>query len=161
MRAGSSSSLLSARAGLPKLQARFFLVRRCPSGIPSARAFCLRAPGVRLSALEMVFTRVLSFECCFNSLTSARVQSRRTTRFLLAMVLAISFSSFYSQALIAHFFGLRRVLQSGCKTVSTQKRPETNQRSTSLNDFLCSSLAYDLLDRLGLPTLCSHPPVSA
>src|SRR5271169_18491 len=28
----------------------------------------------------MVFTRVLSFECFFSSLTSSRVQSRRTTR---------------------------------------------------------------------------------
>jgi len=76
------------------IQALFFLVRRWPSGIPSARAFCLRAPGVRLSALEMVFTRVLSFECFLSSLTSARVQSRRTTRFLLAIVLAITFPSF-------------------------------------------------------------------
>jgi hypothetical protein len=75
------------------IQARFFLGRRWPSGIPSARAFCLREPGVRLSALEMVLTRVLSLECFLNSLTSARVQARRTTRFLLATVLAITFSS--------------------------------------------------------------------
>ena len=38
------------------IQARFFLGRRWPSGIPSARAFCLREPGVRLSTLEMVLT---------------------------------------------------------------------------------------------------------
>ena len=86
------------------IQDRFFLVRRWPSGIPSARAFCLRAPGVRLSALELVLTRVLSFECCLSSLTSARVQSRRTTRFVLAIVLAINFLLFYSQPLIAQLF---------------------------------------------------------
>src|SRR4029453_13674889 len=68
---------------------RFFFGRRWPSGIPSARAFCLREPGVRLSALEMVLTRVLFLECCFSSLTSARVQSRRTIRFLLATALAM------------------------------------------------------------------------
>ncbi len=50
---------------------------------------CLREPGVRLSALEMVFTRVLSLECCLSSFTSARVHSRRTTRFFLAMVLVM------------------------------------------------------------------------
>ena len=76
------------------LHARFFWGRRCPSGIPSARAFCLREPGVRLSALEMVLTGVLSLECRLSSFTSARVQSRRTIRFLLAIVLAISFSFF-------------------------------------------------------------------
>src|SRR5262249_7238045 len=54
----------------PKIQACFFLVRRWPSGIPSARAFCLRAPGVRLSALEMIWTCVLSLECCLSSLIS-------------------------------------------------------------------------------------------
>ena len=76
------------------IHARFFLGRRWPSGIPSARAFCLREAGVRLSALEMVLTGVLSLECCLSSFTSARVQSRRTIRFLLAIVLAISFSFF-------------------------------------------------------------------
>jgi hypothetical protein len=80
--------------------ARLLLGRRWPSGIPSTRAFCLRAPGVRLSALEMVLTGVLSLECCLSSFTSARVQSRRTMRFLVAIVLAISFPIF-SQALIA------------------------------------------------------------
>jgi hypothetical protein len=78
----------------PAIQARFFLGRRWPSGIPSARAFCLREPGVRLSAVEMVLTRVLSLECCLSSFTSARVQSRRAIRFLLAIVLAMTFSSF-------------------------------------------------------------------
>jgi hypothetical protein len=76
------------------LHARFFWGRRWPSGIPSARAFCLREPGVRLSALEMVLTGVLSLECRLSSFTSARVQSRRTIRFLLAIV-------FCSHALIA------------------------------------------------------------
>jgi len=80
--------------------ARLFLERRWPSGIPSARAFCLSELGVRLSALEMVLTRVLILEWCLSSFTSARVQSRRTTRFLLA-ILAISFLRFSSQALIA------------------------------------------------------------
>jgi len=74
------------------IQARFFLVRRWPSGIASQRAFCLRAPGVRLSVLEMAFTRVLFFECCLSSLTSARVQARRTTRVFLAIALAITLS---------------------------------------------------------------------
>jgi hypothetical protein len=82
------------RHGPSTTQARFFLARRWPSGNPSARAFCLRAPGVRLSALEMAFTRVLAFECCLSSLTSARVQSRRITRFLLAIALDITFSTF-------------------------------------------------------------------
>jgi hypothetical protein len=48
----------------------------------------------------MVLTGVLSLECCLSSFTSARVQSRRTMRFLVAIVLAISFPIF-SQALIA------------------------------------------------------------
>ena len=76
--------------------ARLLLGRRWPSGIPSTRAFCLRAPGVRLSALEMVLTGVLSLECCLSSFTSARVQSRRTMLFLVAIVLAISFSFFFT-----------------------------------------------------------------
>ena len=33
----------------------------------------------------MVLARVLFLECCLSFLTSARVQSRRTTRFLLAI----------------------------------------------------------------------------
>ena len=74
--------------------ALFFLGRRWPSGIPSNRAFCLRAPGVRLSALETVLTGVLFLECCLSSFTSARVQSRRTTRFRVAVVLAINLSPF-------------------------------------------------------------------
>jgi hypothetical protein len=76
-------------------QALFFLGRRWPSGIPSNRAFCLRAPGVRLSALETVLTGVLFLECCLSSFTSARVQSRRTTGFRVAAVLAINLSPFF------------------------------------------------------------------
>jgi hypothetical protein len=76
-------------------QALFFLGRRWPSGIPSNRAFCLRAPGVRLSALETVLTGVLFLECCLSSFTSARVQSRRTTGFRVAAVLAINLYPFF------------------------------------------------------------------
>jgi hypothetical protein len=85
--------------------ARLLLGRRWPSGIPTTRAFCLRAPGVRLSALEMVLTGVLSLECCLSSFTSARVQSRRTMRFLVAIGLAISFS-FFSRALITQLLAM-------------------------------------------------------
>src|SRR4029453_11139565 len=49
--------------------------------IPKLVAFCLTAPGVRFIALAMAFTRVLLFECFFNSLTSCAVHSRRTVRF--------------------------------------------------------------------------------
>jgi hypothetical protein len=61
-----------------------FLLLRWPSEIPSAKAFCLKAPGVRFSALETLFTGVLPFECFFSSRTSSRVQSRRITRLALA-----------------------------------------------------------------------------
>ena len=47
------------------------------------KAFCLREPGVRLIVLEITATRVLLFECFFNSRTSRAVHSLRTV-FLLA-----------------------------------------------------------------------------
>ena len=54
------------------------------------------APGVRLSVLEIVFTRVLSFECFFNALTSSRVQSRRIARFFFqTAVVTISLFDFW------------------------------------------------------------------
>jgi hypothetical protein len=44
------------------------------------RAFCLSAPGVRFSALEIAETGVFSFECFFSALSSCAVHSRRVTR---------------------------------------------------------------------------------
>src|SRR6476659_2326568 len=70
----------------------------------------------KVAALEMVFTRVLFFECCFSSLTSARVQSRRTIRFVLTIVLAITFSLFYSRdSHSTTFWPERRVKQQAHK----------------------------------------------
>jgi len=106
--------------------ARFFSERRWPSGIPSARAFCLRELGVRLSALEMVLTRVLILEWCLSSFTSARVQSRRTTRFLLA-ILATSFLRFSSQALIA------QISAYACTDRRVPGESATEERLTAIN----------------------------
>ena len=62
---------MSLAHGLQKAvaPAHFLLLRR-PNEIPRAYAFCLKAPGVRFRALEIAFTRVLSFECLFSSLVA-------------------------------------------------------------------------------------------
>lgn len=48
--------------------------------IPKLRAFCLKAPGVRFSALEIALTGVWFFECFFSSRSSCALHSRRTIR---------------------------------------------------------------------------------
>jgi hypothetical protein len=69
---------------------RFLGRRRWPIEIPRWRAFCLNAPTVRLSALEMSVTGVLFLECFLSSLSSCADQPRRETRFaLVAAFLAI------------------------------------------------------------------------
>jgi hypothetical protein len=44
---------------------------------PKLRAFCLRAPGVRFMALEILATGVFAFECLRSSFLSAAVHARR------------------------------------------------------------------------------------
>jgi hypothetical protein len=45
--------------------------------MPSANAFCLNDPSDLFISLEIFFTGVLAFECCFNSLISAAVYGFR------------------------------------------------------------------------------------
>ena len=70
-------------------------LRRWPIEIPRWRAFCLRAPGVRLSALEITTTGVLSLECFFSALSSCAVHSRRTTRLAISQLHVDSSQAIY------------------------------------------------------------------
>ena len=58
-----------------------FRLARWPIEISSWRAFCLSAPGVLLSVLEITFTGVLLLEYFFNALSSCAVHARRVAPF--------------------------------------------------------------------------------